>query len=85
MAVVVAADSGAEAINRGSGGNEGSGGNRGSGGNSKDSSLRSILISYVASYVGPIQTGFLRGFRKSSGGTEIMISSTTSVPMAVPM
>jgi len=29
--------------------------------------------SYVASYVGPIQTGFLRGFRKSSIGTGIMI------------
>ena len=25
------------------------------------------FISYVASYVGHIQTGFLRGFRKSSG------------------
>jgi len=31
------------------------------------------FISYVASYVGPIQTGFLRGFRKSSGGTGIVI------------
>jgi hypothetical protein len=30
-------------------------------------------ISYVASYVGPIQTGFLRGFQKSSGRTEIVI------------
>jgi len=30
------------------------------------------FISYVASYVGPIQTGFLRGFRKSSGGTGIV-------------
>jgi hypothetical protein len=31
------------------------------------------LISYVAFYVGPIQTGFLRGFRKSYGRTGIMI------------
>jgi hypothetical protein len=32
------------------------------------------LISYVAFYVGPIQTGFLRGFQKSYGGTGIVIS-----------
>ena len=31
------------------------------------------FISYVASYGGPIQTGFLRGLRKSSGGTGIVI------------
>jgi hypothetical protein len=31
------------------------------------------FISYVSSYVGPIQTGFLRGFRKSYGGTGIVI------------
>jgi hypothetical protein len=31
------------------------------------------LISYVAFYVVPIQTGFLRGFLKSYGGTGIMI------------
>jgi hypothetical protein len=31
------------------------------------------FIFYVASYVGPIQTEFLRGFRKSSGGTGIEI------------
>ncbi len=31
------------------------------------------FISYVSSYVGPIQIGFLRGFRKSSGGTGIVI------------
>ena len=31
------------------------------------------FISYVASYVGHIQTGFLRGFQKSSGGTGIVI------------
>jgi hypothetical protein len=31
------------------------------------------FISYVASYVGPIQTEFLRGFQKSSVGTGIMI------------
>jgi len=31
------------------------------------------FISYVASYVGPIQTGFLRGFQKSSSGTGIVI------------
>ncbi len=31
------------------------------------------LISYVAFYVGPIQTGFLRGFQKSYGGTGIVI------------
>jgi hypothetical protein len=35
--------------------------------------LSNKLISYVAFYVGPIQTGFLRGFRKSYGGTGIMI------------
>jgi hypothetical protein len=29
--------------------------------------------SYVASYVSPIQTGFLMGFRKSYGGTVIVI------------
>jgi hypothetical protein len=29
--------------------------------------------SYVASYVGPIQTGFLRGFQNSYGGTGIVI------------
>jgi hypothetical protein len=31
------------------------------------------LISYVAFYVGPIQTGFLMMFRKSYGGTGIVI------------
>jgi hypothetical protein len=31
------------------------------------------LISYVAFYVGPIQTGFLMRFQKSYGGTEIVI------------
>jgi hypothetical protein len=31
------------------------------------------FISYIASYIGPIQTEFLRGFRKSSGGTGIVI------------
>jgi hypothetical protein len=31
------------------------------------------FISYVASYIGPIQTGFLRGFQKSSHGTGIVI------------
>ncbi len=31
------------------------------------------FISYVAYYIGPIQTGFLRGFRKISGGTGIVI------------
>jgi hypothetical protein len=31
------------------------------------------LISYVAFYVGPIQTGFLMTFRKSYGGTGIVI------------
>jgi len=31
------------------------------------------FISYVASYIGPIQTGFLRGFQKSSGGTGVVI------------
>ena len=30
------------------------------------------FISYVASYVGPIQTGFLMTFRKSYDGTGIM-------------
>jgi hypothetical protein len=30
------------------------------------------FISYVASYVGPIQTGFLMTFRKSYNGTGIM-------------
>jgi hypothetical protein len=55
---------------------------KGAGATAVDSSLRSVeylcffftkFISYVASYVGPIQTGFLRGFRKSSGGTGIVI------------
>jgi len=36
-------------------------------------SFSNKFISYVASYVGPIQTGFLRGFRKSSSGTGIVI------------
>jgi hypothetical protein len=31
------------------------------------------LISYIAFYVGPIQTGFLMTFRKSYGGKGIMI------------
>jgi hypothetical protein len=31
------------------------------------------LISYVAFYVGPIQTGFLMTFQKSFGGTGIVI------------
>jgi hypothetical protein len=31
------------------------------------------LISYVAFYVSPIQTGFLMTFQKSYGGTGIMI------------
>ena len=70
--------------NRGSSGNEGSGpgATEGAAATAVDSSLRSVeyfcffstkFISYVASYVGPIQTGFLRGFRKSSGGTGIVI------------
>jgi hypothetical protein len=33
----------------------------------------SFFKSYVASYVGPIQTGFLMTFRKSYGGTGIVI------------
>jgi hypothetical protein len=33
----------------------------------------SFFKSYVASYISPIQTGFLMGFRKSYGGTVIMI------------
>jgi hypothetical protein len=35
--------------------------------------LSNKLISYVAFYVDPIQTGFLMMFQKSYGGTEIMI------------
>jgi hypothetical protein len=35
--------------------------------------LSNILISYVAFYVGPIQTGFLMTFQKSYGGTGIVI------------
>jgi hypothetical protein len=35
--------------------------------------LSNKFISYVAFYVGPIQTGFLRGFQKSYGGTGIVI------------
>ncbi len=35
--------------------------------------LYSKLISYVAFYLGPIQTGFLMTFRKSYGGTGIVI------------
>jgi hypothetical protein len=31
------------------------------------------LISYIAFYVGPIQTGFLMTYRKSYGGTGIVI------------
>jgi len=31
------------------------------------------FISFVASYIGPIQTGFLRGLKKSYGGTGIVI------------
>jgi hypothetical protein len=32
-----------------------------------------LFQSYVASYVSPIQTGFLMGFRKSYGGRVIVI------------
>ncbi len=35
--------------------------------------LSNKFISYVAFYVGPIQTGFRRGFLISSGGTGIVI------------
>jgi hypothetical protein len=35
--------------------------------------LSNKLISYVAFNVGPIQTGFLRGFQKSYSGTGIVI------------
>jgi hypothetical protein len=35
--------------------------------------LSNKFISYVAFYIGPIQTGFLRGFQKSYGGTGIVI------------
>ncbi len=35
--------------------------------------LSNKLISYVVFYVGPIQTGFLRGFQKSYSGTGIVI------------
>ncbi len=31
------------------------------------------FISYIASYLGPIQTGFLRGFQKSYIATGIMV------------
>ncbi len=33
-----------------------------------------LFKSYIASYVSPIQTGFLMGLRKSYGGTVIVIS-----------
>ncbi len=35
--------------------------------------LSNKMISYVAFYVGPIQTGFLMAFRESYGGTGIVI------------
>ena len=35
--------------------------------------LSNKLISYEAFYVGPIQTGLLRGFRKCYSGTGIVI------------
>jgi hypothetical protein len=35
--------------------------------------LSNKSISYVVFYVGPIQTGFLMTFRKSYGGTGIVI------------
>ena len=35
--------------------------------------LSNKFKSYVAFYIGPIQTGFLRGFQKSYGGTGIVI------------
>ena len=35
--------------------------------------LSNKLISYVAFYIGPIQTGFLMMFQKSYGGTGIVI------------
>jgi hypothetical protein len=35
--------------------------------------LSNKLISYVAFYVGPIQTGFLMTFQKKYGGTGIVI------------
>jgi hypothetical protein len=69
-----------------SGGNKGSRGGAGAtegvAATALDSSLRSVeylcffsnkFISFVSSYVGPIQTGFLRGFQKSYGGTGIVI------------
>ena len=35
--------------------------------------LSNKFLSYVAFYVGPTQTGFLRRFQKSYGGTGIVI------------
>jgi hypothetical protein len=35
--------------------------------------LSNKLISYIAFYIGPIQTGFLMRFQKSYGGTGIVI------------
>ena len=77
-------DSSSGGGDRGSSGNEGSGpgATEGAAATAVDSSLRSVeyfcffstkFISYVASYVGPIQTGFLRGLQKSSGRTGIVI------------
>jgi hypothetical protein len=59
--------------NSSGGGNRVSGGNKGSGGREQQQQQWIEIISYVASYGGPIQTGFLRGLRKSSGGTGIVI------------
>jgi hypothetical protein len=76
-ATAVAAATEAAAATKGAGATEGA-----AAATAVDSSLRSVeylcffskkFISYVSSYVGPIQTGFLRGFRKSSGGTGIVI------------
>jgi hypothetical protein len=57
--------------NKGSGNNKGSRDNRGSSGNISLMFFHKF-IPYVASYVNPIQTGFLMTFRKSYGRTGIV-------------
>ena len=60
--------------NKGGGDNKGSGGDRGSGNVCGEYRVCCFhkFISYVASYVNPIQTAFLMTFQKSYGGTGIV-------------
>ncbi len=86
------------AASRGSGGNIGSGKNKGSGGNrgshpGQQRELAKIIscvfflqiYSYIASYVGPMQTGFLMMFQKVMSEKKHHRSRKNRNPLLAPL